>query len=85
MSPGRTGRLTEYAPSLDAEATRWYVYSPGFRALQWTFVSFGVGCLAGAVAIAAYTVFGATQPCSRTAEDSPPMLCPSKSVMALPM
>lgn len=53
--------LTEDSPTHETEATRPNVYLQTFRALQWTFVAFGVGCLTGAAAIGAYTVFSATQ------------------------
>jgi|GEM_PF-3525648 len=47
-------------PRYEPEATR-PVHKQLFRPLQWAFVGFGVGCLLGASAIAAYTLFGATR------------------------
>jgi hypothetical protein len=60
--PQTTDPLTEHAPRPETEATRRNARGRTLRALQWTFVGFGIGCLTGAAAIGAYTVFGASRP-----------------------
>lgn len=54
--------LTDAIRTDDAEAARQDTSKSLFRTLQWVIVGFGLGCLGGALAIAAYTLFGATRP-----------------------
>jgi hypothetical protein len=53
--------LTDDTPIHVTEATSPHVYQQIALLVRWTLVGFGVGCLIGAAAIAAYTVFGATR------------------------
>jgi hypothetical protein len=53
--------LTDDTPIHVTEATSPHVYQQIALLVRWTLVGFGVGCLIGAAAIGAYTVFGATR------------------------